>query len=798
MFLPRKAMVKPMKTRLLLVLLSLLCLFSVCACDNANKNPDAAVTDAITVPPPNVGGSGGLFDKIKLPDTVITEDRLDYVYRAVRLELPEDDVGFLPDQTLRWDGETFTAAAQMYDAYGFRADAAPRLYRFSPDDPTLTECADAAYLLPTDAGDVRERFWLSDGMLLYTTVERTDDGGFALYLHGLDAEQAQAPLFSVDLSYEFGVDFSAVMNGQGSFRLLDAVYSATAADGEALYAVLTTEGYAAFDAGGTVLWSSYQGKYPRALLETPVGMLYLYGDQQDMHFRPVDRTTGALGADVLLPDGFSVGGFDDAFFKGDGFDLYMKNDEALWGLSFVTNEDNTIVCEVERVVDFSVSALVSAEIVDVAIADRDNIAVLCRDSVTEAPDCALLLLSHIPRDEVLPRETIMVATLWGMDRRLARAVSAFNQRSETHRIVVKDYSVYKDGRNKTFFDLDIAAGKIPDIVLFGDTDYMRETYENIGLLRDLTPLFDADPAFSADLLGYTKTPYLREGGAQYVFPLEPSCGVLWGDGTVLDGPISTTEATALCGDGVPMHVRLLQGLFLRYTDPIAHTCAFDDPDCIAGLSLLLSREDVTDAAHPLFPNIAPEEGLYGWVTHKLLYGDTLVPVGIPVDGERLVVSDVNSKVYFGITVTSAHADTCISFLQDLIAAQSVRDTTYFTRSQVYAAVEPYEKIRLFVTPQGVKEIPAEYLSDTGYALMMELNPSYFDGIVGDGYQITDADAETLIAFLDDIDGIYPLPGESMLYDIFRSEYYQANGRRAEEIAGVMQSRASIYLAEVFG
>ncbi len=774
----------------------LLCLCCVCACNQTDTQTKTGADGGSVYPiGEGSGGDGGsgmyknYFEKLKLPEAVTTEDRLDYVYRVTAPDVPREGFGFSAEWHLSWDGEHFLATAGAYDEYGFYADTAPIVYKLSPENPTLTECTDAVTLPPADA--VRQSFVLSDGSLLYTTVETAEDGGSALYLHVTDAEDAQTPLFSLDLSYEFGVDFTAVMHGQGIFSILDAIRTTTA-EGER-YVLLTTEGYAALDAGGAVLWSSYKGKYPRALMETPVGVLYLYGDYDDMHFCPIDLATGALGTDILLPDGFALGGLDDAFYMGDGFDLYMKNSEALWGMTFTVDKDGRTACELERVVDFGMSALVSSEIVDVAIADRDNLAVLCRDSVTGSPVCTLLLLRHIPREAVEARETVTLAALGGIDRRMARAVSDFNRESETHRIVLKDYSGYGDGRNKTFFDFDIAAGRIPDMVVFGDTDGMREIYENIGLFCDLTPLIDADSAFSADLLGYTKTPYLREDGVQYVFPLSPTCGVLWGDGTVLDGPVSTEEAVSR-----GLSRGLLNGLFLRYTDPIAHTCSFDDPGFIAGLELLLADADMPGAEHPLIRDTAPEAGLYGWVTHKLLYGDTPIPVGIPVDGERLVVHDSYAASYFGITVTSAHADTCISFLRELIAAQSVRETTYFTRSQVYAAVEQYADIRLFVTSDGIRELRAAALSEPEYSVMMGINPAYYDGIVGDGYQITDADADALIAFLDDIDGIIPMPGDSVLYDIYQGEYFQANGRTAKDIASAMQSRASIYLAEAYG
>ncbi len=731
---------------------------------------------------------------------------LDFVYRAVPLASPTEGHSFSSDDKLRWDGERFTVVTRAYSAYGFDADVPPIVCTFSPDAPTLKVMDET----DMPGWDVTQQgiFPLSGGECMTTAVrEDTEDTeGYILALSLWD--EAGNETYIVDLSREFGVDYTEVLHGNGFFSVICAVRTETE-DG-VRYVLLTTEGYCALNGDGTVLWSSYKGKNPRALVETDIGILYLYGDYGDACFRPIDLVTGDLGEDVILPENFPIGGFDDTFHQGDGADLYMKNSEALWGLHFTKQPEGSIVCTRERIVDFGMSALASWEIMDVCIADRNNIAVLRWDSASGAYDRELLFLTHIPRAELEAKETLVLVTLDGIDRTLARATADFNRTSGTHRLTLKDYSGYARDQRKAFFDLDVAAGYIPDMVVFYDTYVDARAYESAGLFCDLTPLLQSDAALYADLLGYTKTPYQREGGAQYLFPLSPSCDLVFGDTSVFDGPASAEDILSLyetlpdpgvlAGSQSFLFYDMLDSLFLRFTDlkQTVPVCHFDDPLFADALETVLAyRADTQITDTPLTETVSFYKGLYDFVVYRLQNGDTMIPIGIPADGAHLYVLSMDVP-YFGITAPSEQKDTCLDFFRTYVSVhgKAGEGGRYLTRTQVYDAALEYADVTLFSSADGVRCIPDTSLTEPIRSAILEVNPTYFDGIVGDGYKITAADAEAFIAYLDGIDGI--LPFSSKLYGIFRSECMDPGERSTEDIVNAIRSRTKVYLSEVYG
>ena len=82
----------------------------------------------------------------------------------------------------------------------------------------------------------------------------------------------------------------------------------------------------------------------------------------------------------------------------------------------------------------------------------------------------------VPADEIVEKQIITLANL-SDDWYLQFAVTAFNKQSQTHRIVMTDFMQYGDDQRKMKFDTEIASGRVPDIVIYGQMNNMDTTLD---------------------------------------------------------------------------------------------------------------------------------------------------------------------------------------------------------------------------------------------------------------------------------------------------------------------------------
>ena len=95
---------------------------------------------------------------------------------------------------------------------------------------------------------------------------------------------------------------------------------------------------------------------------------------------------------------------------------------------------------------------------------------------------------------------------------IKREILKFNKTNDDYRIEVLDYSSYEDSDKQ--MNLDIAAGKIPDII---DVAYMpKELYIRKGFLADLYPLMEKDGEIKKeDFIDTVRTTIEHDGKLYY-------------------------------------------------------------------------------------------------------------------------------------------------------------------------------------------------------------------------------------------------------------------------------------------
>ena len=320
---------------------------------------------------------------------------------------------------------------------------------------------------------------------------------------------------------------------------------------------------------------------------------------------------------------------------------------------------------------------------------------------------------------------------------------------------------------------------------------MVESYEKSGLLADLLPYME----FAQDLLGYVTKPYIRENGALYVFPLQPTAGTNWGSAEFFDGPITIEEALALEENPPEGYVfysyekgfynYIMEGLFHDCVDFAAGTCSFDDGRFAEVYGKIRHMLSVEKSEKPTLLQGGGTRSVYSWVITRKEAGE-LVPVGSIPNAERKLYAG-SSYEYLAVTEQSEHKAQCLDFIETYTHSKMPYSSIFFYPEDIYDNLAEYDDMTIFLTPDGPKTVYDSWLEDPS------LMPAAVGTLTGDSFKLTKADADELIAFLDSIDT--SLRTDTGLFDIFWGEVWNPDERTPEEVADAIQSRASIYLAE---
>lgn len=209
-------------------------------------------------------------------------------------------------------------------------------------------------------------------------------------------------------------------------------------------------------------------------------------------FQELDTATGKLTGDVIaLPnDAYN-------FFPGDDvYDIYYDYNGNIYGYKFDTNTK-------EKVVDWMDCDINSNNLNGFSVLPDGRVAAFEQsyDSTTSTQTMQLIVLTRVDAASVVNKTVLTFACMylyWDM----RDAIVKFNRSSNTHRIVVRDYSEYNTDDDYTAgiqkLNTEMLSGKLPDMICI-DTDNMPvEQYAAKGFLADLYEVIDADTEMSRD------------------------------------------------------------------------------------------------------------------------------------------------------------------------------------------------------------------------------------------------------------------------------------------------------------
>ena len=369
-------------------------------------------------------------------------------------------------------------------------------------------------------------------------------------------------------------------------------------------------------------------------------------------------------------------------------------------------------------------------------------------------------------------------------------VAKFNAENTEYyaRIVPYDYE------NRQLLQADLAAGNAPDVFLMNETDLPLSE----ELFVDLLPYIDADPELSReDLMQHVLERSLINGQMLCAFD-SFSFTMLTGRVSVIGDADSWTmedvrrileERPDLYSSPSFMTAENLLGLscdfcLSQYVDVDTMTCDFETEsfyEYLAFCKLIGERRAPEDS----FIHQWDEKCLFaygGWWTPEILAhvfrnnygGDAVNRIGFPneegVSGNS--ISPSTEGLMFSIPQSTKDKDAAFRFVRFL-----------YSRSW----------------QEGIKEVSPWgdifYYID-GFPMRRSAVDARFEKLLtNEEYSFDQAEIDRTMAFIEGIDH-FAWPNND-LYNIITEEamYYFEGAKTAEEVASVIQSRASLYLAE---
>ena len=228
-----------------------------------------------------------------------------------------------------------------------------------------------------------------------------------------------------------------------------------------------------------------------------VGVSYYKNDEAKPEesgrvFQEIDPATGKLTGDtVKLPDSAY------SFFPGDDvYDIYYDYNGNIYGYKFDTDTKDKVIdwieCDINSNNINSYSILPDGRVIAFESSYDDQ---------AQKNNMQLIVMTRVDAASVVNKTVLTFACMY-LDWDMRDAIVKFNRASNTHRIVVRDYSEYNtdDDYNAGIQKLntEMLSGKLPDMIDINTYNMPVEQYAAKGFLTDLYELIDADPELSRE------------------------------------------------------------------------------------------------------------------------------------------------------------------------------------------------------------------------------------------------------------------------------------------------------------
>lgn len=534
----------------------------------------------------------------------------------------------------------------------------------------------------------------------------------------------------------------------------------------------------------------------------------------------IDREMQMLTGSSGFPDGNDI----IQYCSGAGYDLCYTDNAGLYGYNFAA--DGQQEGEAILLCDWQNSNLYANNVNITNIINPDCV-------VMQNDDGTSLVIYHHSEDIDLSEITTLEIAYVYADSTMSQHIVRFNKENLDIRIITKDYSVYNT-------DVDYYAGEkklindmlnglcTPDIIA-GDNaflDMFTQIIEN-NLYTDLYTLMENDPDIKKDdLLGSIRRMCESEDGELMMLPGQFTVMQTLIAPASMVGDRSSWTLTEMLDfiESLPEDVLLLENMtqgnasfalfgntgYGMFIDTEAGTCNFESEEFLRYLrvlktlpeggntgTLIGSSPELRDAyltgGVALKTHSFYNKGAWGWMSMYAAFGtEETVPIGY-ASTEDTVSNALTGFAPYVIPTTCEHPEEAWQFLESCILSydpDTVNTNCYpVLKSQFEQYMEAdlgsYYEIYLDGTvrqfPKNVGYNPNKAMQKAGFRMLFD-----------------ETEAAKMLDWFDNRIGL-PLTKsvKTEVADIINEEIsaYLCGIRTAEDCAGIIQSRVSIWLAE---
>ena len=492
-----------------------------------------------------------------------------------------------------------------------------------------------------------------------------------------------------------------------------------------------------------------------------------------------------------------------SLFGGDGFDVYISEENAIYGFDAKKNE----VVKLLDYLDSDLEVEYGLRTV-VAVSDKEFLAIMPGIDGSST----LTRLTKVPADQVKDKKILTFGGNY-FGGNVRTAVQRFNKNNDEYKIKIVDYSQYNSEDNYTEgekrLDLDIVSGNVPDLMMFdADSNYLK--YQEKGVLYNYKPLFEKDEdtknikflpnalnAMTSDDKMYvlfnrffvgtvcTRQRFVQgKNGLTY----EECDNLIKQNDTTYETAFGLCDKETMLGEGI-----LFAGD--KYLDLANKKCSFDSEDFIKLLEFAnkfpdkVNYEDYPNGMEELYStnkSLFSMDGLMGFRDYMRIkkgsFNDDIAFVGIP-NNEGSNDAIIMPLGIFAISSQTKYPEVAWDFLKQLWNTDEILKDDYGfpVTEEGFAECGKKAMERPYMMVDGKKE----YYDDTVYVGNTEITLD----------PLSQEDVDFIKDYVLSVDKIYNYNTE--IHNIITEEAsaYFSGQKSAEEVAKIIQSRISILINE---
>lgn len=529
-------------------------------------------------------------------------------------------------------------------------------------------------------------------------------------------------------------------------------------------------------------------------------------------YNMIDIKNGTIIEEVVVMD--TITNYNICDGTNSGYDLVLTDNSAVYGYNF----DDT---EPTKIMDYINSNLATYSVYDICFRDSDYFIAMYNDIVNY--NSRLAGFTKVPPEEV-PDRILLTLAIYGTDTEITRAVIDFNQSNEKYKILTEDYSRYSTeddwyaGIDR--LDSDVLSGKIPDIIQ-GNTRLDTSKYASKGLFVDFYKLMDEDESINRSDYAENVFKAYETDGKLYEIPIKFYVSTVYGKTSVWGNKTSITwedvEAVLAQYPDAKLFAEMTKDTALRESlrysynqlvDGVTGVCHFDSdafkslleyantyPESINYDELYNDDNYWLNYSTQYAENrtLLVSSTIYSlydaWMNGMNNFAEEVTPVGFPTDaGQGSGVMALNS---FLISAKSKYTEGAWEFVKSFLSEDY----------QLEEEDSTYSAWGLPVLKAGIEE-QKKYIC---------MKPFYYDSegkkveyensiYIGNEYMTidpgTEEEAQKWYDFVLSVDTKTSTSFDKALEIITEEAAAYFSGQKTvDEVAGIIQSRMSIFISE---